>query len=146
VRYLLDTNILVYAVDSNELDKQPKARSLLQHLGGSGEAMLSAQTLAEFANVTLRRLEPPLPPDHVYQIVERYEQAFRVLPLTPAIVLEAVRGVRDHQFDYYDAQIWAAARLNQIPYVLSEDFNSGSTLDGVTFLNPLAADFVIGRL
>jgi len=146
VTYLLDTNILVYAVDGNEPDKQQEALALLRQLGGSGEAILSAQTLAEFANVTLRRLQPPPPPDQVYQFVEQYEQAFRVLPLTPAIVLEAVRGVRDHQLGYYDAQIWAAARLNQVPYVLSEDFNTGATIDGVTFLNPFASDFNISRL
>ena len=29
------------------------------------------------------------------------------------IVLEALRGVRDHQISYYDAQIWASARLNR---------------------------------
>ena len=34
--------------------------------------------------------------------------------LTPAIALGAVRGVRDHQLGYYDAQIWAAAQINQI--------------------------------
>jgi len=44
---------------------------------------------------------------------------------------------------YYDAQIWAAARLNQIPVVFSEDFNSGSTLEGVQFVNPFASDFVL---
>lgn len=144
--YLIDTNILVYAVDGNEPDKQRQAGALLWQLGGSGQAVLAAQTLAEFANVTLRRLRPPLPADQVYRFAEKYEQAFRVLPLTPAIVLEALRGVRDHQLGYYDAQIWAAARLNQVPYVLSEDFNMGATLDGVTFLNPLASDFDIRRL
>ena len=139
--YLFDTNLLVYAVDANEPDKQREAIILLRRLGGSGASVLSSQSLAEFANATLRRLKPPLPPDQVYRLVEQYERTFRVLPLTPAIVLEAVRGVRDHQFAYYDAQIWAAARLNQIPYVLSEDFNSGATLDGVTFLNPFAPEF-----
>jgi predicted nucleic acid-binding protein len=42
---------------------------------------------------------------------------------------------------YYDAQIWASARLNQIPTVFSEDFASGSTVEGVTFINPFDKDF-----
>jgi predicted nucleic acid-binding protein len=87
-----------------------------------------------------------LPPDQVYRFAEQYERTFRVLPLTPTVVLESVRGVRDHQLGYYDAQIWAAARLNQVSYVLSEDFNTGATLDGVTFLNPFAADFEVDGL
>jgi predicted nucleic acid-binding protein len=39
------------------------------------------------------------------------------------------------------AQLWASARLNQIPTIFSEDFASGSTLDGVRFVNPFAAGF-----
>jgi predicted nucleic acid-binding protein len=56
-------------------------------------------------------------------------------------VLEAVRGVRDHQLAYWDAQIWATARLNQVPLVLSEDFSNGAVIEGVRFVNPFASDF-----
>ena len=97
--------------------------------------------LAEFANVALYKLKPPLAPADVYEQVERLEAVFPILPLTSAVALEAVRGVRDHRFSYFDAQIWAAAKLNQIPTVLSEDFSTGATVEGVTFLNPLADDF-----
>ena len=41
------------------------------------------------------------------------------LLLTQAEVIEAVRGERDYQTAYYEARIWAAARLNQVPYILS---------------------------
>lgn len=42
--------------------------------------------------------------------------------------------------------IWAAARLNQIPVVLSEDFASGSTVEGVTFVDPFAEGFRLDSL
>jgi predicted nucleic acid-binding protein len=35
------------------------------------------------------------------------------------------------------------ARLNQIGVVFSEDFNNGSTLEGVRFVNPFAEEFVV---
>ena len=54
--------------------------------------------------------------------------------------LQAVRGVRDHRFSYYDAQIWATALLNQIQVVFSEDFNP-SRIEGVRFVNPFADEF-----
>ena len=92
--FVLDTNILVYSVDANEPDKRAQATALLQHLGGTNQAVLSAQMLAEFAKAAMRRLQPPLPPDQTYWQVERYEQAFLVIPLTPAIV-EVVVVVRD---------------------------------------------------
>lgn len=38
-------------------------------------------------------------------------------------------------------QIWATARMNQIPTIFSEDFNTGSTLEGVQFINPFSKTF-----
>jgi hypothetical protein len=63
--------------------------------------------------------------------------AFPLLPLTGPVVLEALRGVREHLLSYYDAQIWAVTRLGQVAVVLSEGFNPGAVLDGVSFTNPL---------
>lgn len=63
--------------------------------------------------------------------------------MTPFIVLEAARGVEAHQLGFWDALIWASAKLNQIPLILSEDFRTGTSLEGVRFLNPLAEDFNI---
>jgi predicted nucleic acid-binding protein len=64
-----------------------------------------------------------------------------VFSATPQIVLETVRGVRDHQISFWDAQIWAVACLNQVPVVLSEDLNPGAVIEGVQFVNPFAEDF-----
>ncbi len=61
--------------------------------------------------------------------------------VTLLVVLDAGRGVRDHRLSYFDAQLWATARLNQIPLVLSEDFTHGRTLEGVRFLNPFEPAF-----
>jgi len=47
---------------------------------------------------------------------------------------------------YYDAQIWAVARLGQMGVVLSEDFNPGTVLDGVSFTNPLDPAFDLATL
>ena len=138
--YLLDTNILIYTYDDRAPEKQVQALELVEQLGAQHTAALPAQVLAEFANVALKHLDPPLPANEVYTQIELYASAFPILPLTPALVLEAVRGIRDHRFAYYDAQIWAAARLNQIPVVLSEDFATGATVEGVTFLDPFASD------
>ena len=66
-----------------------------------------------------------------------------VFALNGMIVCEAVRGVREHQLSYWDAQIWAAARLNQTGIVLSEDFSHDRIIEGVRFLNPFLPGFVL---
>jgi len=63
--------------------------------------------------------------------------------ITPLVVIEAVRGVRVHKLSYWDAQFWATARLNQTPVIFTENFNVGGALEGVRFVNPFGADFVL---
>ena len=73
--------------------------------------------------------------------VERLARAWPVLDVTGLAVLEAVRGVRVHQLPYWDAQLWAVARLNQVPVIFSEDFSTGAMLEGVRFVSPLTERF-----
>jgi len=89
----------------------------------------------------LRKLEPRPDPEAIRWEVERLLLAFPVLPLTGPVVLEALRGVREHSLSYYGAQIWAVARLGQVPAVLSENFNPGAVIDGVSFVDPLDPAF-----
>ena len=142
-KILLDTNVLVYAYDRAEPVKQAQALDVLDRLQIAGAGMLSVQVLAEFFWIVSRKLSLPLPLDQAARQVELFIQAWPVLDLTPFIVLEGVRGVRDYQFSYWDAQIWAVAKLNQIPVVFSEDFPMGAVIEGVRFVNPFEPDFDI---
>ena len=138
LRYLLDTNVLVYLHDARDERKRLRAVEVVKRVGSARSAALPAQALSELASVALRKLRPPIPANALYAQIEALERAFPVLPLTAAVVLEAVRGVRERKLAYYDAQIWAVAKLGQIPCVLSEDFADESVLEGVTFVNPFA--------
>jgi len=42
--------------------------------------------------------------------------------------------------------LWAVVRLWQVGVVLSEDFNLGTVLDGVSFTNPLDPEFDLAAL
>lgn len=74
-----------------------------------------------------------------------FTRLWPIFDLTPMIVMEAGRGVRDHKLSYYDAQVWATARLNQVPIVFSEDFRDGSILEGVHFINPFSPKFLLEK-
>ncbi len=60
---------------------------------------------------------------------------------------EALRGVDAHRLSFWDALIWAVARLNQVPIVLTEDLPGGQTwIDGVRYLNPIDPGFDLDRI
>lgn len=131
---LVDTNVLLYMFDSLDPGKQAQAIHVCDHMRQVGIGCLSAQILGEFCQAGMRNLH--LDKSFVLEQVKFLADSWPVIDLSPQIVIEAARGVRDHSLAYYDAQIWATARLNQIPVIFSEDFNSWSSLEGVRFVNP----------
>jgi predicted nucleic acid-binding protein len=138
---LIDTNVLVYSCDRHDLDKQQRAFDLMASLQESGSGCIGVQSLAEFFSSTTGGRAPLLSVATACARQAELARMWRVLDLTPAIALEAAAGVRDHRLNYWDAQIWATARLHQIPLVLSEDFQDGQWLEGVRFRNPFALSF-----
>lgn len=139
--YLIDTNILVYVYDRSEPAKQALALAFLRQMPYSGAGAISTQTLAEFYNVVTQRLKEKLSLAEAYERLQNLEQSWPVMTVTPAVVLEAARGAQQHQLNFWDALVWATAKLNQIPVVLSEDFNVGSAVEGIRFINPLQEGF-----
>ena len=107
---LLDTNVLVYIVDPEAPKKQSRAEEVMNALRANQNGRLSVQNLAEFFYTATRKLKPPLSPTQAMEQIDRFQTLWPVFLLTPLIVTEAARAVRDYQLTYYDAQIWATAR------------------------------------
>jgi predicted nucleic acid-binding protein len=101
---VVDTNVLVYALDRREPEMRERAREVLRRVGGAGTAALPAQILSEFGGACLRMLEPRPEAEAIRREVERLMLAFPVLALTGPVVLETLRGLREHLLSYYDAQ------------------------------------------
>ncbi|MBX3141310.1 MAG: PIN domain-containing protein [Trueperaceae bacterium] len=138
--YLIDTNVLVYALDGSRPHERARAVAWLDYLIATGAGALSTQALTEVARVCLGRLTPRWHPDDALEHVQSLARAFYVFPVTPAIVAEALRGVSRHKLSFFDAQMWAVARLNQIPALLTQDMASGAEMDGVLMVDPFATD------
>jgi predicted nucleic acid-binding protein len=144
--FLVDTNVLVYAYDPSDGAKRERAIAVLDHLGAAQMGALSPQILGEFFVVVTRRIPSPLTVAEAERSLTNYARSWTVLDLTSAIVLEAVRGLQRSSLSYWDALVWSTAKLNQVPYVLSEDFTDDLLLEGVRFLNPFAESFDLAML
>jgi len=142
---LIDTNLLIYAHDPSETRRHFRAIEVIEALIDGAAGLLSAQILGEFVSAATRGRRPILTIAQALSQAALLADAFPVLDVTKFIVLEAARGVRQHRLSYWDAQIWATARLNQIPTILTEDFESGRRLEGVQFLSPFQPEFDLAR-
>lgn len=141
---LIDTNLLVYVYDRRDRVRQNVAAKVVGTLAKAGIGRLSAQCLSEFFSAATKRKtggDPILSIADAVNETEKLARTFAIYPVTRQVVLEALRGVKQHQLQFWDAQIWAAARLNQISTIFSEDYQAGAILEGVRFVNPFAQGF-----
>ena len=145
-RFLVDTNILVYAYDPRDTGKSGISRRLLEILLETGEGALTPQVLGEFFRVVTRKIPAPLSPEEAERSVAAYVRTWTIHDISRWTVLEAARGVRQYRFAFWDSMIWASAKLHQVPNILSEDFNSGALIEGVRFVNPYAPGFQVEAL
>jgi len=137
---LVDTNVLVYSVDATDMGRHARAAECLAAIG-PGRIGVSTQILSEFANVLTHPHKLALSARVAIETIEDVASFSEVLTVAPDTVLAALDARERWQLEYYDAQIWATAALNNVPIVLSEDFSSVTTLGGVTFVNPFEDGF-----
>lgn len=134
VRAFLDTNILVYSVDTADEDRQQRALAVLAD--PSYEFVLSAQVLGEFYVVVTRKLARPLSSEVAEALVTQLSR-LPTVPIDGDVATRAIVTSR-RMISYWDALVIEAARQSLCSVVLSEDLSAEMTYDGVTVRNPFA--------
>lgn len=133
--FFLDTNVIVYANDSSQTQKQKIAVQLITRGMRSGRGVISSQVLGEFWVTVTQKIKVPLARETALQEIE----AFRTMRIV-GVEYEAVRiGISlQNRFtiSYWDALILAAAGIGGCKTVYSEDLNDGQEYDKITVINP----------
>ena len=131
----LDTNILVYSIDTRDAAKQRLAREIVFKAEESSEYILSAQVLNEFSNVALKKLL--LTKEQVHAFVCEFE-AIRAVPVLPEWTVRALEIMDCYEIQFFDALLLAAAEANECDEILTEDLNDGQIYCGIRAVNPFA--------
>lgn len=134
-RTFLDTNIPVYAFDSDEPEKQVKAAEILREAGGSGTHVVSPQVLTEFFAVTTRKLARPLTEATAAAAVARLAE-LPVVVADAATVLAAIELVREHGLSVWDAMVIQTALEGGCARLLTEDLQHGRRFGALEVVNP----------
>jgi len=131
----LDTNILVYAYDEHEPEKQIRAQTLLRKAIQEESAVLSVQVLGEFFVVVTRRIKEPLSVSDAEKIID----TLSILPVAEidlTLVKRAIATQTRYRISYWDSLIVATAERAGCSTILSEDLNHGQRYNGVLVENP----------
>ena len=129
----LDTNVLVYAIDTAAGSRHTSAGTLIERVLLGGRAILILQTMTEFYSVATRRFR--IPSRDALLFLDELRAVLSVHAADERDFDRATRGDR-HGMSFWDALLWATADRVGVRYLLSEDFQDGRTLGGVTFVDP----------
>jgi predicted nucleic acid-binding protein len=99
--------------------------------------VLPAQVIGELFNVLVRKARRSR--EEARRIVLVWQDSYRVIPTTEAVLTLAFDVAIAHQLAVWDAVILTAASEAGCRVLLSEDMQQGFAWGGVTVVNPFAS-------
>jgi predicted nucleic acid-binding protein len=129
-----DTNILVYATASVADAKALRARELITRAMRAGWTILMLQTLAEFANVAIRKAGIPI--EDIRRTIDAWRAVLPIQAADDGDLAAALEAVRAHRLPFWDAMLWASAQRAGVRCMLTEGLQDGFILQDVRFVNP----------
>ncbi len=138
-RNFLDTNVLVYAYDQHNLQKQKKAQELLTEGIKHENLWLSVQVLGEFFNVVTRHIADPMSSDEAREIID----TISILPvqeIDSTMVRRAIETHMMYMISYWDSLIVSAAERAGCATIFTEDLNDGQAYRNMVVCNPFKSN------
>jgi predicted nucleic acid-binding protein len=137
-RFGLDTNVLVYAIDTDAGAKSERAEAVVRRAVETGRCIISVQNIGEFYNAVARRRLVPL--DELARRAMRYMQIFALVEPRAEDARAALAEAAAGRFSYWDALLLATLGRAGCSALLSEDMHDGGALGGVTVRDPFLGD------
>ncbi|MGH8204725.1 MAG: PIN domain-containing protein [Steroidobacteraceae bacterium] len=133
----VDTNVLVYARQAHEPQKQPVAAQWIDRLWREQIGRTSIQVLNEcYAALTRAVRRPPssmIVWDFVHSLL-----AWNPQPVDADVLVRAFEIEQRHRLSWWDCLVVAAAQLQGCGVLLTEDLQDRAVYGGVTVRNPFA--------
>ena len=135
VTVFVDTNVLIYAIDTADPVKQRMAQRWRTELWKARRGRISYQVLQEFyAKVTQKWAGAQQKArDEVLDLV-----SWQPVSVDLALVETAWKIQDRYKLSFWDALIVAAAKSAACKYLLTEDLQGSQNIDGVTVVSPFA--------
>lgn len=134
----VDTNVLLYVVDDQALDKRDRARAWIAACWTQRCGRLSTQVLNEFYWNARKKFSAAVSRGDARAEIRRY-QHWQPWVIDHATVESAWAVESRYGLSYWDALIVAAAQQQGCELLLSEDLQHDQDIDGVRIVNPFLA-------
>ncbi|UZK69219.1 PIN domain-containing protein [Sphingomonas sp. S1-29] len=135
MRYSLDSNVLVYALDRGERQKRDIALDIISRADGL-LLVLTSQVIGEFLNVVRRKNAAAY--EEAIGLAADWSLLFATSPTQPEHVIAGARLAQRHKLQLWDSIILVSAKAMGAETLLTEDMQDGAIIDDVRIVNPFA--------
>ena len=135
-KYLVDTNILIYAHDRSTGEKHHRARELVERLWATGQGVLSTQILQELCVNLQRKVTPPLSAAEISRLIQDY-LSWEIMVNTGESIIQALEIQERYKTSFWDALVLQAAESASASILYSEDLTAGQKYGSIRVVNPL---------
>ena len=130
-----DTNVLVYAMDTNEPEKAQIAKNLIQQYGETGNLVISTQVLQELYVTLTKSGKIGLSKNEAQLIVNALAE-YPLVQVNKELIALAMERNNGNQYSFWDSLIVEAALQSGCKTLFTEDMHNNATEGSLRLLNP----------
>ena len=132
-KIFIDTNLLLYSLDSFDQDRKKHSRSILKIISDKYTGVISTQVMQEFYVAATKKLnaDPVIIKGILTQLTN-----FEIISISPELVFSAIDCSILNRLSFWDALIIASAASAKCKEVWTEDLNHDQIILGVRIKNP----------
>jgi len=134
-KIFVDTNILIYAHDIDSGLKHDTAVKVITDLWERANGILSNQVLQEFYIVVTKKMPKSMSLPEARATIKNYLK-WQIEENNSNSILRASEVQEKHNISFWDALIVTAAEQAGAAKILTEDMNSGQTIESILIENP----------
>ena len=135
MKTFIDTNVLVYAHDTDAGARHATAKALLAELWDNRNGSLSTQVLQELYVAVTRKLAKPLSPSDAAAVVGDLS-ALEVVIVDVPLMQRAIASSQTHHLSLWDALIVESARASGAERLVTEYLPAGRRFGRLRVENP----------
>jgi predicted nucleic acid-binding protein len=135
----LDTNVLFYSLDADEVVKQPQAVALIGQLSASSGTVVPWQVACEFLGLLRKRQQQGrMTAEEVEENLADVALMFPLVLPTQRVLERSLDITRRFSLSHWDSLLVAACAEAGVDRLYSEDMDDGAEYDGVAIVNPFS--------
>jgi predicted nucleic acid-binding protein len=135
-RVFIDTNIIVYAREKDDIKKNAIASDLLRNVLNDKSIFISTQVLNEIYSTLSKH---KVSHDEIATLIMDLQRDMQVSTVTTATINASLRLKAKYEYSWWDSLILAASLESQCDIVYSEDMQDGQVIENIlTIRNPFA--------